>query len=312
MITKSAQDQNKFTKKLTFTRSARSAWRLIIASVEKTRGRSNILLPAYIGFTEREGSGIFDPVEKTKSEFAFYSLNQDLSIDREAFRTMAETGEFTIALVVHYFGFCRNDMDEIRRICTEHDIVLVEDCAHAFQLGLKTENLGTYGDFSFYSIHKHIATDSGGILKNGSRSIEMLPLPKEDEISLETALQLLNTDLDAVAKSRRDNFALYDSMMRGIEGVELMYRLDEVETPQTFPIRVKNNLREKMYFYLMEKNIPTIALYYRLIEKLSPKEYPQAHTISNEILNLPVHQDITKEDIAQIVKEVKSFLQAQT
>lgn len=312
MITKSAQNRKNLTKNLVFTHSARSAWQLIIESVKKSRGLATIMLPAYIGFTEREGSGIFDPVEATNAEFKFYNLNQDLSVDIEQFTNLAESGIFNIAFVVHYFGFCRNDMDKIKSICEKNNILLVEDCAHAFQLGLKTEKLGVTGDFAIYSIHKHLATESGGVLRYRPSSVSLLELPKEDCITLEPALQLLNSDLEAIAAKRKKNFESYSKLMAGVEGIEPMYELNEGEVPQTFPVRVKNGLRESLYFYLMEKNMPTIALYYRLIEKLDAGSYPLAHEISGEILNLPLHQDIDQEDIFSLAEEIKKFMRSKS
>lgn len=310
MITKSAQNTDTLTKNLTFTRSARSAWKLIIESVKKRQGFASIALPAYIGFTEREGSGIFDPVEATEANYSFYELDEDLNIDFKSFSKLIKTRTFNIAFVVHYFGFCRNDMSKIKRLCEEYDVILVEDCAHAFQLGLKTESVGITGDFSIYSLHKHLATNTGGVLRNMSESLELLTLPDEDKISLDASLQLLNSDLEAIAAKRRENYAFYADMLASVKGVQVMYTLGEAEVPQSFPIRVKNNLREPLYFYLMEKQIPTIALYYRLIDVLDADSYPLAHKISNEILNLPVHQDITQQDTDIVSKEIIKFLRS--
>lgn len=171
MITKAAQDDKAFTKDLIFTKSARDAWRLIINSVKSRQGQAGILLPSYIGFTEREGSGIFDPVENTDATFDFYGLGNDLSVDIDSFEKLISTKRFNIALVVHYFGFCRSDLSRIRESCDANNVVLVEDCAHAFQLGLQAEGLGVLGDFSIYSIHKWLPVDSGGILKK-----DLIPL----------------------------------------------------------------------------------------------------------------------------------------
>ncbi|MBL8122096.1 DegT/DnrJ/EryC1/StrS family aminotransferase [Candidatus Saccharibacteria bacterium] len=310
MITKSAQDKSAFTKGLLFTQSARSAWRLIIESLQKSQGSVNILLPSYIGFTEREGSGIFDPVQATEANYSFYDLNEDLSINFEAFRKLIETKRFNIACVVHYFGFCRNDMNKIKRLCKKNNVILVEDCAHAFQIGLNAENLGVVGDFSIYSLHKHLATDNGGILRNVSGSCELIDLPEDKKISLDASLQLLNSDLEAIATIRRENYMHFAIMLSAIDGLEMMYELQDGEVPQSFPVRIKNGLREQLYFHLMDLGIPTIALYYRLIDELDVSSYPLANKISNEILNLPVHQDITTEDVSLIVGEVKKFMES--
>lgn len=308
MITKAASKKDVFIKDLVFTKSARDAWKLIINSVKKKQGYVNILLPSYIGITQREGSGVFDPVESTRSEYSFYKVNSDLSIDYDSLEKLIETKKFNVLLVVHYFGFCRNDLDRIKSVCETNNMICVEDCAHAFHLWAEKEKLGTYGDFSFYSVHKYLPVNSGGVLKNISKKIKLLDLPKEDQISLEVATELLNSDYKKIREKRRHNFMIYEEKLSGINGIEPMYKLENYEIPQSFPIRVKNKLREPLYFYLMNKNMPTTALYYRLIDELTIEEYPLSHKISEEILNLPLHQDIDNSDIIDLIKEIKEFL----
>lgn len=308
MITKSAFDDKAFVKNLVFTKSARDAWKLIIESVKKEQGYVNILLPSYIGFTQREGSGVFDPVESTKSSYGFYDIKSDLSIDLDYLEELIKTKKFNILLVIHYFGFCRNDLNKIKHICESNNIIFVEDCAHAFHFGLKQEGLGVSGDLSFYSVHKYLPVKSGGILKNISNKIKLLDLPKKDQISLEVTLQLLKSDYEMIMKKRKSNFYLYKEKLSKVKGIEIMYDLNDNEIPQSFPIRVKNKKRESLYFHLMDKNMPTTALYYRLIDDLTADEYPLPHKISEEILNLPLHQDTTSQDIEKIVIEIREFL----
>lgn len=308
MITKAASNKDAFVKDLVFTKSARDAWKLIINSVKKRQGHVNILLPSYIGVTQREGSGIFDPVDSTGSSYSFYKINNDLSIDYDSLEKLIETKKFNVLLVVHYFGFCRNDLNRIKTVCETNNIIFVEDCAHTFHLWAEKENLGICGDFSFYSVHKYLPVNSGGVLKNISKKIKLLDLPKEDQISLEVATELLNSDYKKIKDKRRHNFMLYEEKLSGINGIEPMYKLENYEIPQSFPIRVKNKLREPLYFYLMSKDMPTTALYYRLIDELTIEEYPLSHKISEEILNLPLHQDTTEQDVENIVKEIKVFM----
>lgn len=310
MITKAAQDRKAFTKDLIFTKSARSAWELVINSVIADQGHANILLPAYIGITDREGSGIFDPVSSTGADFTFYDLNDDLGVNIASFEALISTKKFNIAFIVHYFGFCRSDLDRIKELCIINKVIFVEDCAHAFQLGLQREGLGILGDFSIYSVHKWLPVQSGGILKNKSRTLPLLDLPKKDDMILDSALGLLSADLEGIAERRRENFGFYIKKISDIQGIEVVYNtIRGNEVPQTFPIRVKAGLREKLYFHLMDKNIPTIALYYRLIDQLSKSSHARSHEFSSEILNLPVHQDVTDYDIDKIAAEIRMFLE---
>ena len=79
------------------------------------------------------------------------------------------------------------------------------------------------------------------------------------------------------------------------------------DIPQTFPILIKNNQREKLYFYLMDQGAPTTALYYRLIDQIKKEDFPLSHKISQEILNLPVHQDTNQDDIIIICDLIRNF-----
>jgi perosamine synthetase len=68
-------------------------------------------------------------------------------------------------MVVHLYGLpC--DMDEIMKICQEHNLLLVEDCAEAFGTYYKGQHVGTFGDvatFSFFG-NKTITTGEGGMV----------------------------------------------------------------------------------------------------------------------------------------------------
>lgn len=308
MITKSAHDTTANRKDLVYTNSARNAWKLILNSVKREHGHTHVLLPSYIGFTEREGSGVFDPIESTSSEFSFYKINDNLSADINSIERAIKNNKINVLLVIHYFGFCRNDLNVIRQICDANQIILVEDCAHAFHIGSHREALGIVGDFSFYSVHKYLPVSSGGILKKITKKIRLENIPNRDKMSIDPAIQLLSAEYEIIRKQRRSNYKTYMRLLSGIKGIEAIYELNEDDIPQTFPIRVKNQQRERLYFYLMNKNMPTTALYYRLIDNIVPEEYPTSHQISQEILNLPVHQDISKIDIQNLVKEISDFM----
>ena len=307
MISKSASDKSKYTESLAFTNSARTGWELIINSIISRYGKSNILLPSYIGITDREGSGIFDPVQNTKSDFDFYLLNDDLSINYEDLESQVKSNKFNILLIVHYFGICRNDLECIKSLCAKYELVLVEDCAHAFQLGSKKETLGINGDFSFYSVHKYFPVESGGIVKNISRKIDLIEATESQKMNSDVALQILKSDREQIAKKRKSNFKLYNELLRDCEGITNMYNLMQSEIPQSYPILVKNNQREHLYFYLMNKGLPTVALYYRLIDELKSDKYLMSLGVSKNILNLPVHQDIDGDDILTLTDEIKLF-----
>lgn len=68
-------------------------------------------------------------------------------------------------LPVHFAGYpC--EMGKLGEIAKEHDLVVVEDCAHAIETEYKGRKAGTFGDFgclSFY-VTKNVVTGEGGMV----------------------------------------------------------------------------------------------------------------------------------------------------
>ena len=315
MILKSASDTKNCASTMRFTASARAAWGHII-NVLSAGEEKRVLLPAYIGYTEREGSGVFDPVLANGAAHAFYKLNRDLSIDLEDFRAkLARKPD--IVLVIHYFGFCRSDLALIRQLCDEAGAVLVEDCAHAFYLESSQSPIGSVGDFAFYSLHKYLPTTSGGVLKVNDLKVNdkrfaALRIPEDMQAHRDVLEQYAISDFAAIKAIRRRNYAAYASLLaRRADEMEIMFDLSAEDIPQTFPVRILQGKREKLYFYLMQREMPTIALYYRLIDQIDRMEHPMSFQLAGDILNLPVHQDTTLEDIAALCAAIEDFFAAE-
>lgn len=68
-------------------------------------------------------------------------------------------------MAVHLYGISA-EMDEICRICKEHQVPLIEDAAESLGTTYKGKMTGTFGDYGIYSFNgnKIITTSGGGIL----------------------------------------------------------------------------------------------------------------------------------------------------
>ncbi|WP_198120663.1 DegT/DnrJ/EryC1/StrS family aminotransferase [Massilia rhizosphaerae] len=310
MISKSATDKRNCVLNAHFTKNARAAWGHVIASV--CGGKSGrVLLPGYIGYTAREGSGVHDPVVANGAEFDFYKIKGDLSVDMEDLARQLAKG-FDIVLVIHYFGFCRNDLDALAQLCRDVGAVLVEDCAHAFYLDAPGSRIGDVGEFAFYSLHKYLALDTGGLLKVNSKDRSIMPIPAEIEADRDVLAQYALSDFSAISSRRRQNYEAYVQLLEGLQNhIEIMYVLEDADIPQSFAIRVKHGKREPLYFHLMSKGMTMIALYYRMIDQLRCEEHALAVEISSQILNLPVHQDTNLEDVYAICREIRAYFEGQ-
>lgn len=308
MLLKSATDSNNCAYPYLFTANARTAWYKILESITVSkRKKLKLLLPAYIGINDKEGSGVFDSVLKSQADFIFYKVTENLQVDVEDFYRKINSESIDLVLIIHYFGFSRINMDSIKSLCEKNDVILVEDCAHAFYLDDKKSKIGAYGDYSFYSLHKYLAVSTGGLLKINNN---MLPIPKlspEDKIDFSALERFASSDFKKIAEIRRDNYKSYRGKLINNDNIDVLFDLNDDDIPQTFPIFVKNGLREKLYFYLLDNNIPTVALYYRMIPQIEPSKFELSMLISSGILNLPVHQDTTLEDVDLVCRKINEF-----
>lgn len=309
MISKSPNITDNCVRNIYFTSAARVGFKHLLKNLY-FKDKEKILLPAYIGITDREGSGVFDPISELKINYDFYGLEKNLKINKEDLETKILSGQFKAVLIIHYFGFLHCDIEWVSKICKNNNVLLIEDCAHAFSSTYKNIPLGDFGDFSFFSIHKFFATEDGGILKVNDKNFHF---PIIDDISqrikLETLEQLSKSKINEISNIRISNYNYYIQKLKDFEKIELLYpELPQGIVPVNLPIIVKSNKREKLYFKLMEEKIPTIALYYRLIDFIDKEKYPASYYLSNNILNLPTHQDITKDDIDLITKRIYSYL----
>jgi len=273
--------------------------------------RNKILLPSYIGITDKEGSGVFDPIREKKIGFEFYKINKNLTIDMEDFRKKIEKGGIKAAFVIHYFGFVQCNLKKIVEICKNNKVYLIEDCAHAFMSKYRGRYLGTFGDASVFSLYKSLPIPDGGLLRINNKKLKN-PRVANYRISEKTLKSLYRFDMEKINEIRRKNYALLVKKISNLPGIQILYkRLPKGIVPLNLPILIKNVDRNKVYFKLLDKKIETTSLYYRIIEQIDRKKFPVSYYISNHILNLPIHQDITIKDIECIAKGLKEVLGAE-
>jgi dTDP-4-amino-4,6-dideoxygalactose transaminase len=86
------------------------------------------------------------------------NIDEDLIEELITLRTKA-------IVVVHYAGIAC-DMDKIMAIANKHNILVIEDAAHAIDSYYKNRPLGTIGHFGAFSFHatKNIIAGEGGML----------------------------------------------------------------------------------------------------------------------------------------------------
>jgi dTDP-4-amino-4,6-dideoxygalactose transaminase len=305
MIKKKQELNEEYLKKEYFFPRGRDAFFKAMQLLKMDK-KNKILLPSYIGLSQKEGSGVYDPIAKLGVGFEFYTLGDDLSADIKDFAEKIARNDITAALIIHYFGFCQNNFEVLINLCKKNGKFIIEDCAHAFNSFYKGKRLGSLGDFSFYSIHKFLATEEGGILTvNNNKFVISI----KDSISEKTLQILYKSDIEKISKIRVVNYNYLKSKIDSVKGVHPFYsKLPEGITPINFPIIVEKKDRNEVYFELMKRRIETVSLYHTLIPHIKQKEYPRSHFISSHILNLPIHEDVTSKDMDIMLKELNDVI----
>ncbi len=111
-------------------------------------------------------------------------------------------------LPVHFAGRACN-MDAIMAIAEEHDLKVVEDCAHAIETTYKGRHAGTFGDFGCFSFYvtKNVCTGEGG----------MVMARTEEDIKNVKILGLHGMSADAWKRFSDDGYKHYQVVHAGFK-----------------------------------------------------------------------------------------------
>mgnify|MGYP001080041945 CR=1 FL=1 len=289
-IEKIQNNPENFKINFLFYKRARDAMFDIINNLN-VHGFMDIYVPDYIGWSPKEGSGIFDPLN-TISDLKrhYYKMSRELEID--VMDLKKEIKKHSILLVVNYFGFRDKSLRELIEYAHSIDCIVIEDNAHGFYTYFckgKAE-----ADVTFFSLHKMFPFSQGGgmIIDNKDLMVEELNNIKEP-----IGFNPFKYDYNSIARKREENYRALYLMMENCESYFIPLKdisAIEKNVPQTFPIIIKRGNRDKIYKIMNDAGYGVVSLYHTLIEELRGSEHSKALWLSQHIMNLPIHQDTDK------------------
>lgn len=261
----------------------------------------------------------------------FVDVNPNtLCIDSDKIKK-AITKKTRAILPVHFSGMPCN-LDEIEAICREHDLVLVEDAAHAAGSTFRGKKIGSHGKFVCFSFHpvKNLSMPTGGLIAvNHSQHKHIQKIlnarrwcgitdrkgihydVKEigwnyymNEFSAAIGLSQLKK-LDKTNNKRKKIAKKYDSML----SVEKRIPFSNECAYHIYWIFVKNRNRFRKQLY--ENGIET-GLHYKPVHMMSMynKEYhdlPTTEEAGKHIVSIPIHPNMTEIDVERVIKVVNQF-----
>lgn len=232
---------------------------------------------------------------------------------------------------VHLYGQpC--DMDEVMKIADKHGLYVIEDAAQAMGAKYKDKmicTIGHIGCISFYPSKNLGAFGDGGmlttnddalaekirmIISHGSKKKyyhETLGVNSRLDSIQAAILDVKLKYLDDYCDQRYKAAMKYNEKFKGVfvtpyimPGVKHIFH--------QYSIRVKN--RDKMMEFLKSEGIPSMIYYpvplhmqeaYKYDYK--PGDYPVSEEIAGDIISLPMHTELSDEEIDLIASKVIEF-----
>ncbi len=266
------------------------------------------------------------------------SFNIDIDAVKKAL-----TSRTKAIIPVHLFGQAAK-MDELMEIADENNIFVIEDNAQA--MGAKysskdgtikktgsighlsatsffpSKNLGAYGDGGAISTNDdNLAEYIRGIVNHG-----MYKRYYHDVVGVNSRLDSIQA---AILKVKLKYLDDYNERRKKAASLytELLINHPNIITPKVisgpnshvfhqYTIRIVDKNRDKLVEYLNKKNIPC-GVYYPVPlhsqkayknSSYNEKEFTITNQICKEVISLPMHSELKKDQVQYIVENILSFI----
>lgn len=268
----------------------------------------------------------------------------DFTIDIEKLRS-AITPKTKVVIPVHLFGQCAN-MQEIMALANEHHLFVIEDAAQAigaeytFKDGVVKQagTIGHLGTTSFFpSKNLGCYGDGGAVFTNDddlARIIKMIANHGQsqkyyhDIIGVNSRLDTIQAaildvklkHLDTYTQARAKAAQYYDAALSEIEGISIPRRVhSSTHVFHQYTLKVNIGKRDALKEYLSRFQIPSMIYYpvpVHLQKAYYRNQYPKgsftvAEELSDTLLSLPMHSELTVQEQEYIVETIKEFFSDQ-
>jgi len=261
-----------------------------------------------------------------------------LCMDVEDFKSRI-TGKTKGVILVHLAGLIQPRIEEIRTICKEHGLFLIEDAAHAHgssHNGQIAGSLGEAGAFSFLATKVLTSGGEGGIVTTDNeglaKRVVSLRFHGEDDIrgiQGRVGYSWRMTEMQAIAglaQVRRLN-EIVEKRMEIAKTYDTAFstltRVSTVEVPKgdrvayyKYPLILEESLKRQDVAKKLEDEfgIQTSVTYwppchlqpaYRKKFGYKEGDFPVAEDVLNRTISLPIFCDLTEKEIHRVIAGVQ-------
>lgn len=256
----------------------------------------------------------------------------------------AITSKTKAIVPVHLFGQSA-DMETILAIAKKHNLYVIEDNAQAigadykFKDGSskKTGTIGTLGTTSFFpSKNLGCMGDGGAIMTNDPDLANKLSMVANhgqsklyhfDLVGVNSRLDALQAGilrvklkyLDDYRKARQTAAENYDQAFKDIDQIETPFRSSSsTHVFHQYTLKLNGIERDALRAHLESKEIPS-GVYYPLPmhkhkayvdSRYKAGDFPVAEKLCETVISLPIHTELTEDQLEYITTEVKKFIKS--
>ena len=246
----------------------------------------------------------------------------------------AITPKTTAILPVSCYGKpCK--MNEIQAIADKYGLKVIHDAAHAFGVEVNGESWVSKGDLislSFHATKVYNTLEGGAMVMHDEATKKRVDFLKNFGFAGETEVVApgINSKMDEVraaygllnlkqvdeAIEKRHQVAIkYRNVLRNVPGIRFFDDMPEVRHNYSyFPIFINakefGKTRDELYFKMRDANVlgrryfyPLISTFstYRGLPSAAPENLPVATKIANEVICLPMHHELSDDNIEKII-----------
>lgn len=239
------------------------------------------------------------------------------------------------------------DMDEIHSIAQEHNLIVIEDGAHALGSVYKGKKVGCLSDMTTFSFHpvKPITTGEGGMIMTDNEELyKRLVLFRSHGITRDESMMTRNegpwfyqqldlgynyriTDiqcalgcsqmrkLDKFLKRRRELAERYNNAFIECDNIVTPYQLSDTQSGwHLYIVQVKNHDRKQVFETLRDKGIGVNVHYIPVYMHPYYQEHgykdvhcANAEEIYSHIISLPLYPGLTDDQQDYVIDTLKQL-----
>jgi perosamine synthetase len=234
-------------------------------------------------------------------------------------------------MAVHLYGQM-SDMEALKELASEFDLLLIEDAAQAHGAAQNGRPAGSWGNFAAFSFYptKNMTTGEGGAITTNSvdlnrmsrllRNQGMIERYKNEVVGLNNRMTEISAvigimqlrKLKKFTSLRIRNAEILTDLLGDVKGIQLpKIRKNSIHVFHQYTILVDSE-RDKFSVELEKLGVKSAVYYPEAVHKLPAYgediNLPVTESLNARCLSIPVHSALKKKEVYKVAKAIRKVL----